>query len=246
MTAAKTRSSRNSSATHPKRTSGRGRHQCSAAALVTSGNWRALGWRQALRLWWRVLLKQPVSVPPLPRLLEPRLKHLLLGTITAKNGPSARSGHRMVHVGGYIFVFGGFFDNLREVKYYNDLYLFDLSLYKWTRVTPSRAPCAIACSGFQLCVDPTGGADGSGVVLLYGGYFKKQVKMQQFGTTRACSGAPSALGAQLRLASKFCSSLNGRGATLCSLVFLSELILTCTPFARPIDRHRLTQRQVTG
>ena len=101
--------------------------------------------------------------------------------IPAKSGPSARSGHRMVHAGGYLVVFGGFFDNLREVKYYNDLFLFDLSLYKWTRVTPEPgAPVPSPRSGFQLCVDPVGGVEQAGLVLLYGGYFKKQVKMQQF------------------------------------------------------------------
>ena len=37
--------------------------------------------------------------------------------INAKNGPSARSGHRMAHVRDTLVVFGGFFDNLRDVKY---------------------------------------------------------------------------------------------------------------------------------
>ena len=101
--------------------------------------------------------------------------------ITAKNGPSARSGHRMVHVHDQLLVFGGFFDNLRDVKYMNDLHLFDLSLYKWTRVTPEPgAPVPSPRSGFQLAVDPAGGSDGAGIVLLYGGYFKKKVAMQQF------------------------------------------------------------------
>ena len=101
--------------------------------------------------------------------------------ITAKNGPSARSGHRMVLCRDQLLVFGGFFDNLREVKYYNDLHLFDLSLYKWTRVTPEPgAPVPSPRSGFQLAADPAGGVDGAGVMYLYGGYFKKQVKMQQF------------------------------------------------------------------
>jgi N-acetylneuraminic acid mutarotase len=101
--------------------------------------------------------------------------------ITAKGCPSARSGHRMAHVRDQLIVFGGFFDNLREVKYYNDLHIFDLSLYKWTRVTPEPgAPVPSPRSGFQLAPDPAGGTGGAGCVLLYGGYFKKQVKMQQF------------------------------------------------------------------
>ena len=96
--------------------------------------------------------------------------------VSAKNGPSARSGHRMALVRDKLLVFGGFFDNLREVKYYNDLHLFDLSMYKWTRVTPEpHAPVPSPRSGFQLVSE--GGADG---VYLYGGYFKKKVVMQQF------------------------------------------------------------------
>lgn len=88
-------------------------------------------------------------------------------------------GHRMVHVRESLVVFGGFFDNLREVKYYNDCYLFDLSLYKWTRLTPEpTAPVPSPRSGFQLSAD--GSVGGAGVVLLYGGYFKKKVVMQQF------------------------------------------------------------------
>ena len=59
----------------------------------------------------------------------------------------------MVHIREYLLVFGGFFDNLREVKYMNDLHLFDLSLYKWTRVTPGPgAPVPSPRSGFQMTV----------------------------------------------------------------------------------------------
>ncbi|KAL1519733.1 hypothetical protein AB1Y20_023241 [Prymnesium parvum] len=99
--------------------------------------------------------------------------------VQAKNGPSARSGHRMVHVRDCLVLFGGFFDNLREVKYYNDCYIFDLSLYKWSRVTPEpNAAVPSPRSGFQMVADP--GSAGGGVVILYGGYFKKKVVMQQF------------------------------------------------------------------
>ena len=64
--------------------------------------------------------------------------------VVAKGGPSARSGHRMAVVRDRLLVFGGFFDNLREVKYYNDLHMFDLKLYKWTKITPQ--PGALAPS----------------------------------------------------------------------------------------------------
>ena len=74
-----------------------------------------------------------------------------------------------------ILLFGGFFDNLREVKYYNDLHMFDLKLYKWSRITPPPgAPLPAPRSGFQLC------ADGAAGMYMYGGYYKTKVVMQQF------------------------------------------------------------------
>lgn len=49
--------------------------------------------------------------------------------------PSARSGHRMVLWRNYIVLFGGFYEALREVKWFNDLYLFSLQENKWYQVT---------------------------------------------------------------------------------------------------------------
>jgi len=96
--------------------------------------------------------------------------------VQAKNGPSARSGHRMVHCRDRLLVFGGFFDNLRDVKYYNDAHVFDLSLYQWHKlVTAPGDPVPQPRSGCSLAADPAAGA-----VFLYGGYYKKKVAMQQF------------------------------------------------------------------
>ncbi|TVU15496.1 hypothetical protein EJB05_39020 [Eragrostis curvula] len=50
--------------------------------------------------------------------------------ILAKGCPSARSGHRMVLYKHKIVLFGGFYDTLREVRYYNDLHVFDLDNFK--------------------------------------------------------------------------------------------------------------------
>ncbi|ONM16546.1 Galactose oxidase/kelch repeat superfamily protein [Zea mays] len=50
--------------------------------------------------------------------------------ILAKGCPSARSGHRMVLYKHKIVLFGGFYDTLREVRYYNDLHVFDLDHFK--------------------------------------------------------------------------------------------------------------------
>ena len=67
-------------------------------------------------------------------------------------------------------VFGGFFDNLRDVKYYNDLYLFDLGLYKWSRVpVEPGASVPLPRSGCQFVAHPS-----SDAAIVFGGYFKKK------------------------------------------------------------------------
>ena len=47
-------------------------------------------------------------------------------TFSATGGPSSRSGHRMVLLKRHLIVFGGFHDNLRDCKYFNDVHAFDL------------------------------------------------------------------------------------------------------------------------
>lgn len=49
-------------------------------------------------------------------------------------GPSARSGHRMVHIKKQLVIFGGFHDNLKDYKYYNDVHIFDLETYVWHKI----------------------------------------------------------------------------------------------------------------
>lgn len=89
--------------------------------------------------------------------------------ITAPNGPSARSGHRMVYLKKQLIVFGGFHDNLRDYKYFNDVYSFDTESYKWVKLEPSGTPPAPR-SG--CCMVPL--VDGK--VLIYGGYSKERIK----------------------------------------------------------------------
>ncbi|KAJ8553983.1 hypothetical protein K7X08_024661 [Anisodus acutangulus] len=52
-----------------------------------------------------------------------------------------------------IIVFGGFYDTLREVRYYSDLHVFDLDQYKWQEIKPTPG-CMWpnARSGFQFFV----------------------------------------------------------------------------------------------
>ncbi|KAL3512609.1 hypothetical protein ACH5RR_025326 [Cinchona calisaya] len=84
-----------------------------------------------------------------------------------KGCPSPRSGHRMVLYKHKIIVFGGFYDTLREVRYFNDLHVFDLDLFKWQEIKPTPG-CMwpSARSGFQFFVYQDD-------IYLYGGYSKE-------------------------------------------------------------------------
>ncbi|GJR43685.1 Kelch domain-containing protein 4 [Tanacetum coccineum] len=84
-----------------------------------------------------------------------------------KGCPSPRSGHRMVLYKHKLVVFGGFYDTLREVRYFNDLYVFDLDTFKWQEIKPTPG-CLwpSARSGFQLFVYQDD-------IYLYGGYSKE-------------------------------------------------------------------------
>ena len=54
--------------------------------------------------------------------------------VSASGGPSSRSGHRMVLLKRHLIVFGGFHDNLRDCKYFNDVHAFDLDNRKEWRM----------------------------------------------------------------------------------------------------------------
>ncbi|XP_065873843.1 uncharacterized protein [Euphorbia lathyris] len=84
-----------------------------------------------------------------------------------KGCPSPRSGHRMVLYKHKIILFGGFYDTLREVRYYNDLYIFDLDQFKWQEIKPKLGGIwPGARSGFQFFVYQD-------EIFLYGGYSKE-------------------------------------------------------------------------
>ncbi|RZC17317.1 Kelch domain-containing protein 4 isoform D [Glycine soja] len=87
--------------------------------------------------------------------------------LNLKGCPSPRSGHRMVLYKHKIILFGGFYDTLREVRYYNDLFVFDLDQFKWQEIKPKPgAMWPTARSGFQLFVYQDD-------IFLYGGYSKE-------------------------------------------------------------------------
>jgi len=89
--------------------------------------------------------------------------------VEASGAPSARSGHRMVVIKKWLVLFGGFHDNLRESKYFNDVYTFDLENRVWKRINTSGIEPSprSACQMF-----PTG----DGRVAVFGGYCKEKGK----------------------------------------------------------------------
>jgi N-acetylneuraminic acid mutarotase len=60
------------------------------------------------------------------------------------DGPSPRSGHRMVAWRNYLVLFGGFYEALKEVRWFNDLFLFSFQEERWIQIPrkptrPSRS-----------------------------------------------------------------------------------------------------------
>lgn len=71
--------------------------------------------------------------------------------------PTARSGHRMLVWRNYIVLFGGFYEALREVKWYNDLYLYSFQEEKWIQVNFKHLSLAPKPrSGHQMFLHTTG------------------------------------------------------------------------------------------
>ncbi|KAL6942486.1 hypothetical protein ACO0QE_003662 [Hanseniaspora vineae] len=90
--------------------------------------------------------------------------------IDQKNGPSARSGHRMTVWKNYILLHGGFRDLGTSTTYLDDLWCFDITSYKWKQIGfPSNHSVPDARSGHSFI--PT--QDGA---ILWGGYCKVKAK----------------------------------------------------------------------
>jgi hypothetical protein len=84
--------------------------------------------------------------------------------------PTARSGHRMVVWRGYIVLFGGFYEALREVRWYNDAYLFSFSDSRWTQLQyKPHSQLPKPRSGFQMIAHSAEDA-----VYIYGGYCREK------------------------------------------------------------------------
>ncbi|XP_006888923.1 PREDICTED: kelch domain-containing protein 4 [Elephantulus edwardii] len=89
--------------------------------------------------------------------------------IRSTGGPSGRSGHRMVAWKRLLVVFGGFHESTRDYIYYNDVHIFNLDTFTWTKLSPSGMGPSPR-SGCLMSVSTQGG------IVIYGGYSKQRVK----------------------------------------------------------------------
>ena len=62
---------------------------------------------------------------------------------TSGTPPSARSGHRMVVWRGYLVLFGGFYEAMREVRWYNDAYIYSFQDHRWSAI-PFRSNAQVS------------------------------------------------------------------------------------------------------
>ncbi|CCF56946.1 hypothetical protein KAFR_0B06500 [Kazachstania africana CBS 2517] len=90
--------------------------------------------------------------------------------IEGKVKPVGRSGHRITTWKNYFILFGGFKDLGHSTTYYNDVWLFDITTYKWKQVEfPKNHTLPDARSGHSLIPTSEG-------CIVYGGYCKIKAK----------------------------------------------------------------------
>ncbi|XP_071172959.1 kelch domain-containing protein 4-like [Mytilus edulis] len=90
--------------------------------------------------------------------------------IRVPGSPSSRSGHRMVICKKQLIVFGGFHDNVRDYKYFNDAFAFNFETYSWDKLEVTGNPPAPR-SGFMMGV-----FQDIPKAVVYGGYSKERIK----------------------------------------------------------------------
>ena len=94
---------------------------------------------------------------------------------TTGEGPSARSGHRMQIWRNFLVVFGGFYEALKEMRWFNDLYIFSFQEMRWSLLsTKSGYSVPKPRSGCQLAIHAN-----EDVLYLYGGYSKERNPTQK-------------------------------------------------------------------
>ncbi|EZG43833.1 putative kelch repeat protein [Gregarina niphandrodes] len=86
-------------------------------------------------------------------------------TKEAAASPSGRSGHRMAASRNGLVVFGGFHDNGKETRYFNDCYIYWPAIRQWQKVAAASKDTPDPRSGFIMGTTNDG-------VLISGGYSK--------------------------------------------------------------------------
>ncbi|GBP13049.1 Kelch domain-containing protein 4 [Eumeta japonica] len=83
--------------------------------------------------------------------------------VAVPGGPSPRSGHRAVLLGRRLLVFGGYADDGRDCRYFDDVHAFCLDTRTWSKIEPTgRAPAPrSACLMLPINNDS---------LLVYGGF----------------------------------------------------------------------------
>lgn len=87
-------------------------------------------------------------------------------------GPSARSGHRMVAIKKKLFVFGGFYDSGISYKYFNDMWMFSMETYTWQEIQTGTSIKPAPRSAGCITATP------DGKILVWGGYSRTSVKKE--------------------------------------------------------------------
>ena len=77
----------------------------------------------------------------------------------------------MVVLKKYLVIFGGYYDNLRNCRFYNDTYLFNLETNQWEELKFSSSNNDIP-SPRSACL--LGVCNKSSRIILYGGYSKEK------------------------------------------------------------------------
>lgn len=85
--------------------------------------------------------------------------------------PSARSGHRMVVWRAFIVLFGGFYEAMRDQRWFNDCYVYSFQDQRWSQI-PQRPNMQLPKprSGVCMCVNAS-----EDTVYVYGGFSKEKV-----------------------------------------------------------------------
>eukprot|EP01048_Picozoa_sp_COSAG05_P022102 COSAG05_NODE_4292_length_1579_cov_1.325676_1_plen_279_part_10 len=103
----------------------------------------------------------------------------------------------MLTHGNRLILFGGFSDFVRESKYYNDLFVFDIDTVMWSEVKygASGAMRPQPRSGFQWLMLPDGvsisgggGSSSSNKALLFGGYCKQMKHKKLYDSSKSAGG----------------------------------------------------------